>query len=257
VSSSTSWCGRASRRRLGHGRGHHSLSGSRLSRHYGQAGQGPYGNARPRQPRQRYAYRTPPSGAAAPAPIPMQSLTRNKWTGNTGKAAVYSWLSTPGRAFVFHKPAMLPSIDHLSQENAQFSHLESFGNITPQCYLISLCGVKSSKMMSSGRISSYLYLWVAGVRIRGCVRCPGPSRVVPVAAGAGDHLAAGEKLTDRQASESVRTRIDWRYRPTRSSRSTARKVTEMRKSRRFAAIGAAAVIAAFGLTCAASSASSE
>jgi len=48
----------------------------------------------------------------------------------------------------------------LSQENAQFSHLESFWehhtavlfNFALRCEII--------KMMSSGRISSYLYLWV-------------------------------------------------------------------------------------------------
>ena len=40
---------------------------------------------------------------------------------------------------------------------------------------------------------------------------PGQPGLVPVAAGAGDRAAAAENLTDRQAAEAVRVRLDWKY----------------------------------------------
>jgi len=91
---------------------------------------------------------------------------------------------------------------------------------------------------------------VAAFGVRGRPGGP-PSRLALVTI-----LQQAEKLTDRQRP-SLCGPDRLAYRPTRSSLLRLGKVTEMRKSRRFAAIGAAAVIAAFGLTCAASSASAS
>ena len=49
------------------------------------------------------------------------------------------------------------------------------------------------------------------MRISRCVRYPGPSWWSPSGLALVTILQRAEKLTDRQAAEAVRTRIDWQY----------------------------------------------